>query len=408
MNTLLLFSAVVSSGALVVWTWLVVGRGQFWRTDQRLGEDTLPVDGGTEWPAVSVVIPARNEGDLLPQTLATIFRQVYAGPLSIFPVDDRSEDATPEVARQTAVDCGSGGRLHVVEGSPLPKGWTGKVWALHQGIMSSRETESKYILLTDADIAHPSDSVRGLVLKAESQQLDLVSLMVRLGVETPWERLLIPAFVYFFAKLYPFRWANDHRNSTAAAGGCVLLRREALERAGGLERIADELIDDCALAGRIKRHGRPEGGRIWLGLARDVHSLRQYNSLSPIWTTVARTAYAQLRFSPLLLFGTVVGMVFLYLIPPLGALGGLAAVALSEEGAGIWLWATGLGAWAVMAGSYLPILRWHNTSPLFAPLLPLTAMLYTAMTVDSGVRWWRGKGGAWKGRTYDLEGRARY
>ena len=263
-----------------------------------------------------------------------------------------------------------------------------------------RRAASEYLLLTDADIAHASGSLRSLILRAQCRRLDLVSVMARLRVETVWDRLLIPAFVFFFAKLYPFRWVSDSRMSTAAAGGCVLLKRDALERSGGLEPIAGELIDDCALAGRVKRYGGEAGGSIWLGLSQDIRSMRHYRTLSPIWNLVARTAFCQLRYSSILLIVTVIGMLALYLVPLMGALGGLVAVAVSPQGTSLGLAATGFAAWMLMAGSYLPMLRWHNTSPMFAPLLPFSALLYTLMTVDSAVRWWRGKGGLWKGRTY--------
>ena len=428
MDTLLLASALVSSASLLAWAWLVGARGVFWRTDQRLslrppekdrlpatevpGFDTSaeaqePVPGECfDWPAVSVVVPARNEADVLPRTLPTLLRQDYPGAFHVFLVDDHSEDGTAEVARQTAATTGAAERLTVISAQPLAQGWTGKLWALQQGVHASEITGSEFLLLTDADIAHSPDSLRALALKARTGRLDLVSLMARLRVETLWERLLIPAFVYFFAKLYPSRWASDPRKSTAAAGGCILVSRDALEHAGGLEPIAGALIDDCAPAGRIKRHGGPAGGRIWLGLTQMVRSLRDYKSLAPIWNMVARTAFAQLNFSLLLLLGTVAGMLFVYLVPPLSALGGLAALFLSQEAVAMWLAATGLAAWTLMAVSYTPMLRWHNTSRLFAPLLPVTATLYTLMTVESALRWWRGKGGAWKGRTYDLAGQA--
>lgn len=355
--------------------------------------------------SVSIIIPARNEADILPHTLPTLLRQDYAGRFHVFLVDDHSEDGTAQTARQLARDASAEGLLTVVDAAPLRPGWTGKLWALQKGIEASEATASEYLLLTDADVAHPPDSLSALALKAQAQELDLASLMARLRVETFWERMLVPAFVFFFAKLYPFRWVNDRRRPTAAAaGGCLLVRRSALARSGGLEPIASELIDDCALAARIKRHARPRGGRIWLGLAQDVRSLRAYDGLKPIWNMVARSAYAQLRYSPPLLVLTVVGMLFLYLAPPAAGLGGLAALGASDEPRlSAWLAATGLAAWALMAGCYVPMLRWHKASPLFAPLLPVTAMLYTLMTVDSAMRWWRGKGGKWKGRTYSKQ-----
>ena len=415
MTGMLLLSALVTSACLVAWGWLVLARGFFWRTDQRLpptpplaADDQLVVGGTAQWPEVSVVVPARNEAHVLPRTLPGLLGQDYPGRYHITLVDDESEDGTAEVARQVALNADLSQRLTVVAGEPPPPGWTGKLWAVQQGLRASQAAGAELVLLTDADIAHPPDGLRGLVLKAQDARLDLVSQMARLQVDTVWDRLLVPAFVFFFAKLYPFRWANDPRRSTAAAaGGCVLVRREALARSGGLEPIADRLIDDCALAALIKSHGRPEGGRIWLGLSHDVRSLRVYGSLRPIWNTVARTAFTQLEFSVLILAGTVVGMVSLYVLPVLGTVGGLVATTLDPSVPGIWMASAGIAAWALMAASFLPMLKWHDTSPLFAPLLPLTAMLYTLMTVDSALRFWRGEGGEWKGRTYGLRPRSR-
>ena len=409
---LLLLSALLTSACLVAWAWLVLARGQFWRTDQRLpptpppsADNQLSVGSTAQWPGFRVVVPARNEAQVLPRTLPTLLGQDYPGRFHITLVDDRSEDGTAEVARRVALDEDAVQRLTVVAGEPPPPGWTGKLWAVQQGLGAGQPAGAEFVMLTDADIAHPPESLRALVQKAESARLDLVSLMARLRVETVWDRLLIPAFVFFFAKLYPFRWANDPRESAAAAaGGCMLVRGEALARSGGLEPIADRLIDDCALAELIKRRGRPEGGRIWLGLSQDVRSLRIYGGLRPIWSTVARTAFAQLNYSAMLLVGTVLGMVSLYLVPVLGALGGLVAVATGPSVLGIWLASAGVATWALMAASYIPMLRWHSTSPLFAPLLPLTAILYTMMTVNSALRFWRGEGGRWKGRTYGMPG----
>ena len=406
MNILLVASALVSSASLLGWLWLVLARGLFWRTDQRLPPGTPERGRILDWPGVSVVIPARDEAGILPSTLPSLLGQDYPGAFHVFLVDDQSQDGTSETARQIADDVGAGDRLTTVHGQPLPSGWTGKVWALQQGVRASERTESEFLLLTDADIAHAPDNLRKLVAHARSRRLDLASVMARLRVQTVWDRLLIPAFVYFFAKLYPFRWASDPGRSTAAAaGGCLLVRRAALGRSGGLKRISNALIDDCALAGLIKKGKGEEGaGRTWLGLSQGVRSQRAYGSLKPTWDMVARSAFAQLSFSPFLLTLTVLGMLFLYVVPPLAALGGLVAVVVRPGGASVSLFGTGLAAWALIGGSYVPMLRWHGTSPLFAPLLPLAAGLYTLMTVDSAVRWWRGRGGGWKGRTYDPAG----
>ena len=402
MDIALSLALVATAVSLLTWVWLILGRGFFWRMDQRL--DTRRAEAGEVWesPAVRVIVPARDEGVMLPHTLPLLLAQDYPGPFEVFLVDDHSEDGTGDLARQIALEAGAAGRLRVLAGAPLASGWTGKLWALEQGVRSGPAARPGFFLFTDADIAHPPDSLRALVGKACSDGLDLVSLMAHLRAATPWERLLVPAFVFFFAKLYPFRWVNDPRRATAAAaGGCVLLRREALERAGGLETIAGEIIDDCALAGLVKGEGRPGGGKTWLGLSHEVRSLRAYNGLGGIWDTVARTAFAQLRYSPLLLLATVPGMGLVYLVPVLAAAGGLVAGGLDRQSAlAPWLVAAGLLAWILMAGSYLPTLKWYRASPLLAFLLPFTAALYALMTVDSARRSWLGKGGGWKGRTH--------
>lgn len=400
-NALLLAAALVTSASLLAWTGLVFARGGFWRTNLRL---PLPPERDAEWPDVAVIIPARDEADVLPRSLPTLFRQDYPGRVRVFLVDDGSEDGTAAVAAGLAGEAGAADRLTVIPGEPLAPGWVGKVWALQQGVRAAREASPEFLLLTDADISHAPHSLRSLVSKALGGGFDLVSLMARLRVETLWDRLLLPAYVFFFAKLYPFRWSNDpNRSTAAAAGGCILLRLSALEQAGGLEPIASEMIDDCGLARRIKRHGSPHGGgRTWLGLTQDVHSLRSYRGISPLWDLVARTAFAQLRFSPLLLVGTVLGMLILYATPPLATIGGLVGAASSPGPLTLWLMAGGAAAWLLMAGSYLPMLRWYDVSPLFAFLLTLAGALYMLMTIASAVRWWRGRGGGWKGRTYDV------
>lgn len=394
--------ALLTSGlSLLIWLHLWLGRGHYWKTVQPLPSG--PAAGeGCRRPSVGVVIPARNEADLLPQTLPTVLEQEYPGPFHVFLVDDHSRDGTGEVARQIARTLNLEERLTVVEAEPLAAGWTGKLWALEQGVRAGRGIDAEFLLFTDADIAHARDTLRRLTEKASSDQADLVSLMALLRVETFWERLLIPAFVYFFAMIYPFRWVNDPRRTiAAAAGGCVLVRSKALERSGGLASIAGELIDDCSLAGQIKKKGRPEGGRIWLGLSREVKSLRPYDGLGEIWKMVARTAYVQLNRSPLLLSATVAGMGLVYLGPPLAFWGGVAG-ALLHPGALPWWGAAlaGLAGWTVMIRTYLPMVKWFRASPSFAPFLPLTAALYTLMTLDSARRFRRG-GGSWKGRIYD-------
>ncbi|MFD8597295.1 glycosyltransferase [Kitasatospora sp. NPDC059646] len=380
----------VSVVALLVWVWLAVCHGGFWRTDQRLPR------GGAEpsrWPEVVAVVPARDEAGVLPLSLPSLLAQEYPGRARVVLVDDHSTDGTAELARELAA-AAPGLPLEVTTPPPLPEGWTGKLWALRHGV--ERAGGAEWLLLTDADIAHRPGSLRALVAAGESHGLDLVSQMARLRVASGWERLVVPAFVYFFAQLYPFRRSNrPGARTAAAAGGCSLVRREALERAGGVAAIRGAVIDDVSLAGAVKR----SGGRTWLGLADRVDSVRPYPGLSPLWRMVSRSAYAQLRYSPLLLVGTVVGLALVYLVPPVAAVAGVLAGAWWTAGAG-------LAAWAVMAGTYAPMLRYYGRPVAEAPLLPFTALLYLLMTVDSAVQHWRGRGSAWKGRTYPHPQRA--
>ncbi|MGW7690046.1 glycosyltransferase [Streptomyces asiaticus] len=425
----------IAAGSLAAWLWLLLGQGFFWRTDVRLprtgpdGSGPPEPDGSgppepdgfgppepAAWPSVAVVVPARDESAVLPASLPSLLAQDYPGPAEIFLIDDGSSDGTGKLARELA-DEHRGLPLTVDSpGEPGP-GWTGKLWAVRHGMAlattrlaadrrdadgadrkdaDGRDADRKddggvdYLLLTDADIAHEPDSLRELVRAAEANGLDLVSQMARLRVVTYWERLIVPAFVYFFAQLYPFRWVNRPRGRTAAAaGGCVLLRREAAERAGVPEAIRQAVIDDVALARTVKR----SGGRIWLGLADRVDSVRPYPRLGELWRMVSRSAYTQLRHNPLLLLVTVAGLAMVYLVPPAA----VAAGALTERPAPL---ALGAAAWALMAGSYIPMLRYYRQTLWLAPLLPLTALLYLLMTVDSAVRHHLGQGAAWKGRTY--------
>lgn len=405
MDTVLLITLAIAGTSFLSWVWLLLGRGFYWRMDQALVSDVPFGDGLSEWPAVRAVVPARDESVLLPSTLPLLLSQDYPGPLEVILVDDRSADGTAEVARRCG-GLGPAGRLRVLEGEPLPAGWTGKLWAMDQGVgaVAARSDSStpQFVLFSDADVAHPTNSLRALVLKASAEDLDLVSVMSHLQVRSAWDRLLLPAFVYFFAKLFPFCWVNDSRKSTAAAaGGCMLLRLEALERSGGLEIISGELIDDCSLAALIKKSGRVQGGKIWLGLGQEVCSLRDYGGLAGIWSMVARTAFTQLRHSPILLLMTTLGMVLLYMTPVLGAAGGLVAGLLDLDSAlAPWLLAAGLLSWVLMTGSYLPVLARYGVSPLLGFTLPAAGALFTLMTIDSARRSWQGKGGAWKGRTY--------
>ncbi|WP_326623759.1 glycosyltransferase [Streptomyces decoyicus] len=376
----------IGAGSLLAWVWLLLGQGFFWRTDVRLPDRRDP----ERWPTVAVVVPARDEAAVLPDSLPSLLGQKYPGRAEVFLVDDGSTDGTGALARQLAAARGGLPLTVSAPGEPEP-GWTGKLWAVRHGIALARERVApEYLLLTDADIAHDPDSLRELVAAARSAGLDLVSQMARLRAVTFWERLIVPAFVYFFGQLYPFRWVNrPGARTAAAAGGCVLLRREAAERAGIPDAIRHAVIDDVTLARAVKR----SGGTIWLGLADRVDSVRPYPRPAELWRMVSRSAYAQLRHQPLLLLGTVLGLALVYLVPPVTLAAGLAdgdtAVA-----------ALGGAAWAVMCGTYLPMLRYYGQPPWAAPLLPFTALLYLLMTVDSAVQHYRGRGAAWKGRTY--------
>ncbi len=371
--------------SLAAWLWLLLLQGWFWRTDVRLPASRDP----DAWPDVCVVVPARDEAAVLPASLPSLLAQDYPGRAEVFLVDDGSTDGTGDLARELARQEG-GLALTVVSPGEPPSGWTGKLWAVRHGMELARARDPEYLLLTDADIAHAPDSLRRLVAAAGTGGFDLVSQMARLRVESLWERLVVPAFVYFFAQLYPFRRiARPGSRTAAAAGGCVLLRADAATRARIPDAVRHAVIDDVAVARAVKRGG----GRVWLGLADGVDSVRPYPRLRDLWRMVSRSAYAQLRHSPLLLAGTVAGLVLVYLVPP-------AAVAVGAAAGSVPCALLGGAAWLVMAGTYVPMLRYYRQPLWLAPLLPVTAFLYLLMTVDSAVQHRRGRGAAWKGRTY--------
>jgi hopene-associated glycosyltransferase HpnB len=376
---------VLAGLALLAWVWLALFRGAFWRTGRRLPPG--PPATARLWPSVAIVVPARDEAEMIPLSLPTLLAQRYPGPARVILVDDGSTDGTAQLAAEIAGEQGGLPLTVQVPGEP-PLGWTGKLWALHTGVAHAAEVE--FLLFTDADIAHHPDSLATLVTAAEAHRLDLVSQMARLRIQTGWERLVVPAFVYFFALLFPFRWSNrPGARTAAAAGGCCLVRRVALERAGGITAIRGAVIDDVALARVLKR----SGARTFLGLADRVHSVRPYPTLASLWRMVARSAYAQLRHSALLLAGTVLGLALVFAVPPVTTVIG----AVSGD---VGVFATGGAAWLLMAGTYAPMLRYYHQPVAAAVLLPLTATLYLAMTVDSAIQHYRGRGAAWKGRTY--------
>jgi hopene-associated glycosyltransferase HpnB len=387
--------------SLLLWIGLLGWRGQFWRSDQKLESlQPQPSPDSADYPAICAIVPARNEADLLPATLRSLLAQDYSGRLTVILVDDHSTDGTAAIAQGLAqnlaqLQIAPPRSLVIVSGEPLPSGWTGKLWAMNCGIQQAQALEPSpdYFLLTDADIAHDRSNLSSLVAKAQRDRCDLVSLMVRLRCQSLWERLLVPAFVFFFQKLYPFRWVNDRDRSTAAAaGGCILIRQSALTRIGGIQAVRHALIDDCALAEKTKSSAL-EGSKIWLGLSETTQSLRPYRSLFSLWNMVARTAFTQLNHSIWLLLGTIVGMILIYVVPPLGLVVGL----LTQD----WLLATaGAIGGSLMAWSYLPTLRLYSCSPIWALSLPVSACLYTLMTLESAIQHWQGRGGAWKGRVY--------
>jgi len=378
---------------------------------QPVGEDSLLPLSPVLWPSVCILVPARNERDSLPETLSTLLTQEYPGKFAVVVIDDRSHDGTAEVARAVAKECGAESRLTVIPGASLPPGWVGKVWALEQGAsycgVSSNDSPSftiakpAYFLLTDADIRHAPHSLRRLVVESEHGQLALNSRMARLRCRSGPERLLIPPFVFFFNLLYPMRQVNDPGNAVAgAAGGCVLLQTAALERIGGFASIKDRIIDDVSLARLIKGKQLP----IRLSLSRDeVESRRAYESISTIWVMVRRTAFTELRYSWLRLSGTLIGMALMFIVPPLWTLGGIGMGLMywtqtlwNELSYSAFLLLSGFCAWTVMAGVYLPAVRFFRLPFLWCWTLPIAGVLYEGMTLDSAIRYITGRRIGWR------------
>ena len=380
MNSLALILAVVS---LLIWVVLTFFRGAFWQV-LAFDDDIAKQESLARWPRVVAIVPARNEAEFIARTVESLVKQDYPGELRVVVVDDHSEDGTGELARQAAARAGASERVVVQQGATLQSGWTGKLLAMQQGVESAGAHEPEYFWFTDADIEHAPDTLRRVVQRAESEKLDLVSLMALSQVNSLSEHLLIPPFLYFFLKLYPPSWiANRNGKTAGAAGGCVLLKREALDRMGGLAAIRGEVIDDCTMARAVKR----TGGGLWMGLTRKSVSLRTYATFTEIKDLIARTAFTQLGYSSLLLAGTLLGMFVTYLLP----------VILTFSAQPI-VWRLGLAAWALMAITYLPTVRFYKLSPLWAAALPLAAGFYTYATWISAVRYWLGRGGQWKGR----------
>ena len=374
-------AAAILSAA--IWLYLLLARGNFWHI--RSFEDDLATHPPPKtWPRVAAIVPARNEAETIAQAITSLTQQNYAGELSIILVDDHSEDATAQLAQQTAAQLGATDRIIIRLAPPLPAGWTGKLWALKAGT-SALSSAPDYVWFTDADITHAPDTLTRLVARAEKNTLDLTSLMVLLHAETLAERSTIPAFLFFFLKLYPPSWIADPKARTAgAAGGCILLRAKALERIGGLESIRQEVIDDCALARAVKR----SGGKIWMGLTRQSVSLRRYNSFTEVRDMITRTAFTQLHYSTLLLAGTLIGLAATYLAP-------ITLLFAHESATRV----VALATWLTMSLCFLPTIRYYRLNPLWAAFLPATAAFYAYATFLSAIRYYLKRGAQWKGRS---------
>jgi len=365
----------VSALSLLVWLYLVLAHGRFWASAPEL-PPTVP----TDLPDVDIVIPARDEAETIGAVIASLLAQDYAGRFRIILVDDNSTDGTAAVA-------GTAPNLVVMSGQPKPEGWSGKLWALSQGIAAST---APVLLFADADIVHDPRHLASLVTKLRQPAVDMVSEMVRLNCTSLAERALVPAFVYFFQMLYPFARVNDPRSGVAAAaGGTVLIRRTALERIGGIASIRNALIDDVTLAKAVKTSGRQTGAAIYLGHSGLATSIRPYPAWADLWQMITRTAFTQLHYSAVLLLLTLAGLTLVWLVPAWEILFG--------EG---WGRAAGSAAFGLAALSYLPTLTRYRRSPLWSLALPLIASFYMAATVGSALNYWLGRGARWKNRAY--------
>ena len=379
MHIALIVCGVIS---LFAWMYLLFAHGNFWRVAEQPAPARL-----TGSPTITVVIPARNEADVIGRALTSLLRQQLNADLHIVLVDDNSADGTAEVARRAAAAAGKSDSLTIVQGKPLPTGWSGKVWAQEQGVMKALEFDPNYLLLTDADIEHAPDNLAILVAIAENQGTDLTSFMAKLHCDSWFERWLIPAFVFFFFMLYPPAWVRDRKRSAAgAAGGCMLVRPAALQNAGGIEAIKAKIIDDCALADAMKK----TGSSLWLGPTNTARSIRPYPSVSEIGRMISRSAFNQLRHSTLLLMGTIVGLAILYLVP--------IAVLFSRSRLAI---ALGAATFAIMLIAYIPMVRLYRLNYAWSLTLPAAAVFYMGATIHSAIRYWSGSGGLWKGRVQD-------
>jgi len=362
--------------SLVIWLYLVLLHGRFWSSGPQLQPATLP--DSAELPDIDIIVPARDEVETIGPVIESLLAQDYPGHFRVILVDDNSTDGTAAAA-------GSSAGLRILRGQPKPAGWSGKLWAVSQGVAAS---SAEVLLLTDADIVHDPRHLSTLVARLQRPRVELVSEMVRLNCTSFAERALVPAFVYFFQMLYPFASVNNPRSRVAAgAGGTVLVRRAALEKIGGIEAIRGALIDDVTLARAIKTVGP-----IYLGHSGLATSIRPYPHFADIWNMVARTAFTQLRYSLLLLMLTLLGLTLVWLVP-VGAL-------LLGSG---WIRACGAVTCMLAAASFVPTLMRYNRNPLWALALPLIGLFYMAATVGSALRHWFGAGSQWKSRAYGAE-----
>ena len=378
------FAAIaIAALSLLIWLGLFFFNGHFWQI-WIADADSEKVVVPSAWPSVAAVVPARNEAETIAETVSALARQDYSGEFSIVVVDDHSEDGTGDLARKAAEKSGSMKKIQLVAAPELIPGWTGKLWALQAGVDAANLSKPDFLWFTDADIVHAPDTLRGLISRAENNQLNLTSLMVLLRARSFAEKLIIPPFLYFFLMLYPPRWIADAKSRTAgAAGGCILLRRDALERIGGLAAIRNEMIDDCSLARAVKR----SGGNIWMGLTRASVSLRRYSQWSELQNMIARTAFTQLNYSALQLIGTLAGLLVTFVAP--------VVLTFSTNPR---IWAPALLAWCLMSASLLPTVVFYRLSPVWSPFLPVAALFYFYATFLSALRYWLGRGGQWKGR----------
>lgn len=373
---------------LLIWTYLAAAHGRFWQISRFTADERISSPSSD---LVAAVIPARNEAEVIGRCVASLLQQEGVRRLQIFLVDDGSSDGTAELALQAVQTAGKTTQLTIVTGRPLPSGWSGKLWAVQQGVERARELNPDFLLLTDADIEHGPRSIAMLTTIAQSQRFDLVSFMVKLYCQSLAERALVPAFVYFFFQLYPPAWISSPRRKTAgAAGGSILVRPQALERAGGIQAIRNEIIDDCALARAVKR----SGGKVWLGISAETSSIRPYGTFTEVGRMISRSAFNQLQHSTLLLLMALGGMTVTYLLPPALALfSGRPVPAV-----------LGAAAWAIMAGTFLPIVRFYRLNPFWSLSLPMIAVFYMGATFHSAFKFWTGRGGEWKGRVQDPAG----